>query len=1181
MTKHISLRLAWHNDGWNGKICKNPKSNIYCVGQRSYPGNLISTARDLTWEEENANKHCKNLDRIPPCAYSMNAFGSETIKAKADPPDFFYDGAESIEFDLPPSTACIWPYESMYGLYGDDVMSEDSKQIYNSEKRLKNAKQFFEELSPDKTLIFYYANKSNPISDDDNKVYVLVGISRLKSTGDILYYKNVSEKIRKKYANGFVWQMPVTSHYPDKGFIIPIEKYSDNDKFLTKITYIPEHSNNFKYAAKHITDDDALIYVERLINIVDELIQFGDDTENWAERKNWLQSLLSELWSSRGAYPGMLSILNYFEFNELIQHHLEQVKIGREKKSVTAIFEFLNDKNKKEIENCEIDYSILKTYRKKWQVKNSKIIRELIQKVLCCIAIEPNQIENILKEKRAENNILSSIKEIIENPYILSEQYIGNDYEDEISFTKIDHAVLPSPDLGLENLIEKDDWRRLRALLVDSLKYETVHSFVSQETLLEKLNSKLRHYPDWKKEIFNEEYIEYDKENFEKAIKFRSFNNKTYLYILETWEDERIIEGNIRELVRREDIRLTKPFNDKQWKNELYQPESDLAAKTPNDYENAITGQIEICKKVFTKPVSIIAGSAGTGKTTIIKAIINAILHTSGNTESFCLLAPTGKAADIIREKTGVDAFTIHSFLTKNDWMNHNFTFKRQGGRKETRYTTYIIDESSMIDLKLMATLFKAINWNYLTRLILVGDPNQLPPIGKGKVFSDIIDFIKDINEDTYGKLTTNVRQLENKATGKGTGIIDLASLYIRENIKSNNSNAGKYKAEDFIKKIQESNEDVEPDLKIIVWKDTDELESKIVETLKEDLTNSDDKDIMKYQIISPYRGELFGTEYINKVVQKSFNSELHKGTIAGIAAFDKVIQFVNRAGKNSYYSYNSDIGNKDRVEVFNGEIGKVLIQKRDLWSFKNKENYRLQRFNVVFERKQNHFIEFSSNNREVEDNIELAYAISVHKAQGSEFDRVYFILPKKKQSLLSTELLYTGITRAQKYLTIFVEEDFRTFITMRRPEKSRIALINSSIFEFKPLPEELITINSWYEEGKINSTLLDFMVRSKSEVIIANMLFDNGIEDVLYEEPLLASDGTFYLPDFTIKWKGKTYYWEHLGMLDIPNYKKHWEEKSRWYDKHFKSQLITTTESQEFSKEVKDIIDKLKNNEL
>lgn len=1179
MIKHISLRLAWHNDGWNGKICKNPKANIYCVGQKSYPGDLIATSRNLEWEEKNANKHCKDLNDIPPCAYSINAFGDKSVIAKADPPNFFYDDTESIEFELPPATACIWPYEAMYG---DDVRQpESSKQTYDYAKRLKNAKQFFEDLSADKSLIFYYANKSNPLSNDDNQVYVLVGIARLKNTSEILYYKNVSEKNRKKYANGFVWQMPVTSHYPEQGFRIPIEKYLDNEEILNKIAYIPEHSNNFKYAAKHINDDDALIYVERLINIVDYLIEIEDDTENWAERKRWLQKLLSELWENRGAFPGMLSILNYLEFEELIEYHIEQIKNDKEKESIENIFKFLDDRNIQTIEGCSIDKSILEKYRKNWQIKNPNIKRELIKEVLCRIALEPNQIENILKDNRTENNIHAEIKDIINNPYILSEQYIGNDYGDEISFTKIDHAVLPSPELGIDNLLEKDSWQRLRALTVENLNHETIHSFVNQDTILEKVNNKLKHYPDWKKAQFNTEYIEYDKENFKEAIHFRIYEEKTYLYLKEVWENERVIEKEIRDLIKRPDITLTKPFTDSKWENELYQTQSSLAQNAPDEYKEAINGQIEICNKIFTKPISIIAGSAGTGKTTIIKAIINAIKHTSGNTESFCLLAPTGKAADRIREKTGVNALTIHSFLTRNAWMNPNFTFKRNGGKKETEYTTYIIDESSMIDLQLMATLFKAINWNYLTRLILVGDPNQLPPIGKGKVFSDIIDFIKNINEEAYGKLAINVRQLENKATEKGTGIIDLASLYIRENIKSDNNQNYKYQAESFIKKIQESDENVEKDLRIVSWTDTDELEAKLIKTINEDMESSGDEDIMKFQVISPYRGELFGTENINQVLQQTLNgyNKNNKGTLAGITVFDKVIQFINRSGRKSYYSYNMEKRTSERVEVFNGEMGIVRIHNYDKKRF-GWNNFRINKFQVAFSRKPNNFIEFSSES-EVENNIELAYAISVHKAQGSEFDRVYFILPKKKQALLSTELLYTGITRAQKHLTIFIEEDFRSLISMRRPEKSRIALINSSIFDFNPLPEELITINSWYEEGKIHLTLLDFMVRSKSEVIIANMLFDNGINDVLYEEPLIAPDGSFYLPDFTIKWKGKTYYWEHLGMLNTEKYKTHWEEKKKWYDKYFKGKLITTEESSELSKDVKKLIEKLKEHEI
>src|SRR5690606_9752965 len=153
--------------------------------------------------------------------------------------------------------------------------------------------------------------------------------------------------------------------------------------------------------------------------------------------------------------------------------------------------------------------------------------------------------------------------------------------------------------------------------------------------------------------------------------------------------------------------------------------------------------------------------------------------------------------------------------------------------------------ESSMIDLQLMASLFRAINWNYVTRLILVGDPNQLPPIGKGKVFSDIIEFIKQTNEEAYGKLKNNVRQLENKATGKGKGRIDLASLYIKENIKYDDSQGTKAEVENLLKEIQESDEDVKTDLRIVTWKDTDELEVKLIETIQKDMETDGNKDPM------------------------------------------------------------------------------------------------------------------------------------------------------------------------------------------------------------------------------------------------------------------------------------------------------------------------------------------------
>ena len=142
----------------------------------------------------------------------------------------------------------------------------------------------------------------------------------------------------------------------------------------------------------------------------------------------------------------------------------------------------------------------------------------------------------------------------------------------------------------------------------------------------------------------------------------------------------------------------------------------------------------------------------------------------------------------------------------------------------------------------------------------------------------------------------------------------------------------------------------------------------------------------------------------------------------------------------------------------------------------------------------------------------------------------------------------------------------------MRRLESSKLRRINSSLFTFHPVPEALLTLGGWYEDGRIHQTLADVVVRSKSEVIISNMLFERDIP-FLYENPLYASDGTFYLPDFTIKWRGKEYFWEHVGMLNRDDYRTHWDKKRAWYERFFKGRLIVTEEAGDLSKQANDVI--------
>ena len=144
----------------------------------------------------------------------------------------------------------------------------------------------------------------------------------------------------------------------------------------------------------------------------------------------------------------------------------------------------------------------------------------------------------------------------------------------------------------------------------------------------------------------------------------------------------------------------------------------------------------------------------------------------------------------------------------------------------------------------------------------------------------------------------------------------------------------------------------------------------------------------------------------------------------------------------------------------------------------------------------------------------------------------------------------------------------------IHRPEASHLVGINCSLFDFTPAPNgfELLRREGYLEEGKIHRSLADVMVRSKSEVIIANMLFEREIA-FEYEKPLYARDGSFYLPDFTILWRGERYFWEHLGLLVREEYRNKWATKRAWYDEHFPGRLITTEESGNLSPDAEAVI--------
>jgi len=1180
------------------------------VGQHSYPGDFIGYRRDLEYDEAHKGEPGGKLPRPLACGLSYNAFGADPVQAFVDPPEWM-DGAKPIQLEIGPYTACTWCFERMYS---DDVKApEDSRASWDHNKRFESARQYFSQFKPGKSLVFYSVGYSNPFSEEEKDKYVVVGVSRIKSVGDFFYFDSASEKIRKQYANGVMWQKPITSCYPSEGVRIPLEKYMNAPEILSKITLVPENSSVLKFASREVTDDDAIELVLRFIEIVNVLIEIGDETENWHLRLEWLNGLLGELWKTRGPYPGIPAVLNILGLNAVSGEYVSLTKIDDMKDYYSKIRDVISGTG------CQIGE---KQYTEKELGKirrNFKLMDDDAQTLLLDIFpridLKEQQMRSILDDKRGNVSISSPLEKIIKNPYIIFEQYVGYDADDVIPFYKIDNGILPSPEFGLRDINELDAGapERFRALCVDELNKIAAHSFGKAQSIINGINLRLERMADWKKYNYTFKSLKEDFDILSEALHIREDkNDEKYLYLKTVYDNERIIEKELRRLADLPDISLKKHISEEKFRKELINETSKLLYFAKDEYERIIERQAKICMQIFNKPLSVLSGAAGTGKTTVIGSIIKNIRNIHGQNTEVLILTPTGKASERVKKQTSEKSSTIHSFLAKYGWINDNFTF-RQRGAKVPDVNTIIIDECSMIDLNLFAVLIRAINWNGVQRLILIGDPNQLPPIGRGRVFADTIDWLKSEYPDNIGVLTENIRQLRNTVEGNGTGILRLADVFIQE--KQHDNEELKVKKEEL---FGDFDEEVDKDLSVYFWKDKDELEdfmkNKLTAYMEKEigkscdeaggidklwratLTDKEEKRLQpeRIQFISPYKGDFYGTLSINLFAQKLLNGNLYKQySIDNIRVYDKVIQIKNRTPSNPAFAYNCSSKKTEAVEIYNGEIGFAGIHTLDKDDFKaingKRKLQRIERFQVQFSgstRKDYLYnygknLEKDSNGHFIrkqppEENLELAYAISVHKAQGSEFDAVFIVLPNRDSHLLSMELLYTAITRAQKKVFLLVQDDLGTLLRLCRVEKSAVRRINSSVFNFNPLAEDFLYFNTWYKEGKKLATLTEYLVRSKSEVIIANLLFHDEIP-FEYETPLYAPDGSMYLPDFTVSFRGEKYYWEHVGMLHDSAYKNHWEEKKAWYDKHFPNRLITTCESNDLTKNAQNIINKYK----
>lgn len=539
------------------------------------------------------------------------------------------------------------------------------------------------------------------------------------------------------------------------------------------------------------------------------------------------------------------------------------------------------------------------------------------------------------------------------NPYLLCEEIQG------VGFEKADKVAL---ELG----IPENAPFRIEAGVIYVLSYNAAgsgHCFIPRDKLVPTVSQLLT--------VSEEETEEAIDRLIEKGklVGVKS-GKRMCMYITRYYEAERYI-GEKMALLDRSAFPM--PVADITREIAIIEAESGLSYATM---------QKKAIISAMNSGVMVLTGGPGTGKTTVIKALIRIFEQLD---HKVALAAPTGRAAKRMSEATGAEAKTLHRLL-EAEFGGKETSFQRDQNNL-LEQDVFIIDETSMVDVLLMSALLKAIKPG--SRLILIGDADQLPSVGAGNVLNDCI----------ASEVITTVQLKEIFRQAKESRIITNAHAI----------NAGEYpvltdKSNDFFFLKREREEDISPTV-VALW--------------HKRLPDAYGKEIgEQIQVITPSRKGCAGTESLNVSLQAVLNPPSpskvqfkNKGRI--FREGDKVMQTKNN------YDIPWTCGKKEGSGVFNGDIGYIerIIYAKEELHVRYEDRLAVYEFSIAEE-------------------LEHAYAITVHKSQGSEYPVVILPVYMYAPMLLTRELLYTAVTRAQKMVVIVGTE--RAVCTMvdnsRRP---------------------------------------------------------------------------------------------------------------------------------------------------
>lgn len=411
--------------------------------------------------------------------------------------------------------------------------------------------------------------------------------------------------------------------------------------------------------------------------------------------------------------------------------------------------------------------------------------------------------------------------------------------------------------------------------------------------------------------------------------------------------------------------------------------------------------QIQAVREAIRNGVLVITGGPGTGKTTTINTIIR---YFEMEGMDIFLAAPTGRAAKRMSETTGFEARTIHRMLELNGGMDGNAGFERNE-QNPLETDVIIIDEMSMVDISIMYSLLKAVVAG--TRLILVGDVNQLPSVGPGSVLKDIIDS----HQFNTVMLTKIFRQASTSDI-----IVNAHKINRGEEITLDNKSMDFF----FLKRY-----------------DADKIINVTLQLIKQKLPKFVEAAEYDIQVLTPMRKGLLGVERLNGILQQYMNppdkkktEKEYNGTV--FREGDKVMQTKNNYQMEWEIRSKYGLSIEKGTGIFNGDMG--IIQQINEFA---------ETMTIAFD--ENRMVEYSFK---LLDELELAYAITIHKSQGSEYPAVVIPLLTGPRMLMNRNLLYTAVTRAKKCVTLVGNDETFNMMIQNTTELKRYSGLKDRLIE-------------------------------------------------------------------------------------------------------------------------------------